>query len=210
MSAQEALNYQPGLRITKGATFSQNDVYRYSLRRAWGPGPMVAFIGLNPSTADALQDDPTIRRCIGFARDWGYDALVMLNLFAYRSTDPKGLLDADDPIGPANDYVIDAVCQQAGLVVEAWGSFPLARDRAVTLRSRLILDGDCCVLGRTKEGHPRHPLYMPKTAVPLGGLFDSPARTPSYDLAARSDSGALSTEQAGRVRAATAEPEEKS
>lgn len=167
----------PG-QVTRGATFSRDERYRYTLRRAWGSGPFVAFIGLNPSTADATEDDPTIRRCVRFARDWGYDGLVMLNLFAYRATDPKALLTAEDPVGPGNDQVLAAICEQAALIVEAWGCFRLGIERARTDEVRYALGRDSCVLGRTKDGHPRHPLYMPAAARPVGGLFQTPAALP--------------------------------
>jgi hypothetical protein len=166
----------PGVTL-RGATFSSCGTYRYTLRRAWGAGPIVAFIGLNPSTADAMKDDPTIRRCVRFARDWGFDGLVMLNLFALRSTDPNALLAADDPVGPGNDEVLAAVCEQAALTVEAWGAFPRASERARQLDRVGILQ-NAAVLGRTKDGHPRHPLYMPADARPVGGLFQTPAVLP--------------------------------
>jgi hypothetical protein len=78
--------------------------YRYSLFRVWNPKfPSVMFVGLNPSTADEQEDDPTVRRCVGFARKWNFGGLILVNLFAYRSTDPAGLLEAEDPVGPGND-----------------------------------------------------------------------------------------------------------
>lgn len=173
--------------VTRGATFSDSQRYRFTLRRAWGSGPLVAFVGLNPSTADATEDDATIRRCVRFAKDWGYDALVMLNLFAYRARDPKQLLEVDDPIGVGNDEVLAAVSLQASLVIAAWGAFPLARDRAH--RAYDLLGPDVCVLGRTKDGHPRHPLYMPADAVPLGGLFQTPAKLPRDVTTSRKEGG---------------------
>jgi hypothetical protein len=112
---------------------------------------------LNPSTADALVDDPTVRRCAGFTRSWGYSSLAVLNLFALRATDPGELLDAEDPVGPGwNDHLRTAV--EADLVVCAWGaSVPFARDREVLDMLRGV---DLYCLGLTKQGYPRHPLYV--------------------------------------------------
>src|SRR5687768_16866498 len=114
----------------RGARFSACRTYRFELWRIWDEdGPKLNVIGLNPSTADENLDDPTIRRCIGFARDWGFGGLVMTNLFAYRSTDPKGLAAVDDPVGPNNDYHLEiAAC--SGTPLAAWGAHPLARERA--------------------------------------------------------------------------------
>lgn len=140
--------------------FSEDRIYRYQLRRDWDETlPVVAFIGLNPSTADETQDDPTIRRCIGFAKAWGYGGLVMLNLFAFRATDPKVMRAASDPIGPDNNVHICAVAKEAEAVVAAWGTggAHLNRDFAV----RRMLHGNIGSLGFTNKGHPRHPLYVP-------------------------------------------------
>ena len=113
---------------------------------------------LNPSTADARRDDPTIRRCMGFARLWGYSVLEVRNLFAWRATDPRELLTAPDPTGgPRGDRELQAVAK-ADLVIAAWGArVPFARDREA-----LALLGGCDLkcLGRTRNGQPRHPLYV--------------------------------------------------
>lgn len=147
------------------AYFSPCRTWRYSLTRDVAPltgEGTVAFIGLNPSTADEVEDDPTIRRCIGFARAWGYAQLKMLNLFAFRSTDPAGLLDAEDPVGPENDCVIAKVIGGSELVVCAWGAFP-ADGRVAAV---LPLVGSAKCFGLTKNGSPRHPLYV-ASATPL-------------------------------------------
>src|SRR5581483_9586135 len=96
--------------------------YRYSLARFFGDGGVVNFIMLNPSTADAETDDPTIRRCLGFAKAWGYGTLVVTNLFAYRATDPAELAKAGDPVGPDNDTRLWSEAQLSDLVVCAWGN----------------------------------------------------------------------------------------
>lgn len=150
--------------------FSSADLegaYRYSLTRAWGaPKPSICWIMLNPSTADAGQDDPTIRRCVGFSQRWGAGALIVVNLFAYRATDPCALLTADDPVGPRNDQEILRAAGSATEVIAAWGRLGQSlrgRDKDVLgLIPRPVL-----CLGLTQEGYPRHPLYMPKDAVPM-------------------------------------------
>lgn len=140
------------------AVFSPCRTHRYSLSRAWNLKlPSVMFVGLNPSTADEQEDDPTVRRCVGFARQWNFGGLVLVNLFAYRSTDPAGLLGADDPIGPGNDKHIVACARGAERVVLAWGTKGILFDRDQRVLS--LLPGAHC-LGVTKDGHPKHPLYL--------------------------------------------------
>jgi len=143
------------------ARFSDDLLYRYTLERQLlgGTRRRVNFIGLNPSTADGSFDDPTIRRCIGFARR-GFDHLVMTNLFAWRSTDPAGLWDADDPIGPTNDRHLVHQAVAADLVVAVWGSSvrSLSRDRVTDVMAILPWRIHC--LGVTRDRMPRHPLYL--------------------------------------------------
>ena len=144
---------------SSGATFSPDRVYRYHLWRTWAPGPRLVVIGLNPSTADETVDDPTIRRCLGFARSWGLVGLDMLNLFAFRATDPRGLRSAKDPVGPHN---IRTLLQFVGVgapelvVLAAWGANTLARPRGVAL-ARMCPRLVC--LARNADGSPKHPLY---------------------------------------------------
>jgi hypothetical protein len=149
------------------AHFSRCRTWRYWLSRYVGPGEAgthslerrrVAFIGLNPSTADETQDDPTIRRCIRFAHDWGFSFLDMLNLYAWRSTDPLAMFIAAkdaDIVGPENDKVIADVCRRADLVIVAWGARGDGRADAV-----LDIVGAAHCLGYTQDGLPRHPLYI--------------------------------------------------
>ncbi len=140
------------------ATFSSCRRYRYSLERRWDKGlPTVMFIGLNPSTADETVDDPTIRRCIGFAINWGYGSLIMTNLFGLRSTDPRGLLNVKDPIGRCNDMWLDRAYSTSDLVVAAWGAKGHLFERDLQVSKRLE---DLHCLGTTKGGHPKHPLYL--------------------------------------------------
>lgn len=150
------------------ATFSADRVFRYTLTRTWdADGPVANFLMLNPSTADAFALDPTNRRCVGFAQRWGFGALVTTNIFAFRSTDPKVLRTAPDPIGPANDEAIIDAARSADLVVAAWGNHGvlLDRGRQVTelLRSASV---DLQILRMTGAGHPGHPLYLDGSASP--------------------------------------------
>ena len=146
-----------------GATLSDDGTYRYRLHRTWDTAkPTLAFIMLNPSTADATDDDPTIRRCLGYAKDWGYGRLVVGNLFALRSTDPANLKDHSDPVGPANDEHLQAICDEADRVVVAWGTKGTLHGREQAVAD--ALDADLYALNTTKDGHPNHPLYQPKDA----------------------------------------------
>lgn len=142
-----------------GAEISACSHYRYDLWRRWGDGPYVLFIGLNPSTADASDDDPTIRRCKRFVSDWGYSAMHMANLFAYRATNPKDMLKASDPIGIDNDTTLASLASRAGVIVCAWGAMGghMNRDNACV---ELLSGYNLKCLGVTKAGQPRHPLYI--------------------------------------------------
>jgi hypothetical protein len=161
--------------IRCGATFSDDRLYRYTLTRTWkysGPfilGPIVRFVGLNPSTADETIDDPTVRRCMGFARDWGAAGMVMLNIFAFRATDPKEMKRAEDPIGEDNDRTIRTwATTMRSSVVACWGAHGdhLLRGRHVTALLRDACGDRLQVLGLTKDGHPKHPLYLSRATEP--------------------------------------------
>ena len=141
------------------AEISADGMYRYFLSRRWSSAPLsVAFIGLNPSTADAEQNDPTIRRCIRFAEDWGAGALFVVNLFAYRSTLPAALRIVSDPIGPKNDEWLERAVNRADLVVAAWGNHGKLLDRGTAVSRRFRGKLQCLTL--TKGGMPGHPLYV--------------------------------------------------
>lgn len=146
--------------IHSGAEFSDCRTYRYLLWRIWewqGYANQIMFIGLNPSTADETEDDPTIRQCIRFARDWGYGGLLMMNAFAFCATDPKVMAAAEDPVGPGNDEAFGYRRSQVGLIVAAWGAHcPVERERRVCQ----VVGQTIHCLGRTKAGRPRHPLYL--------------------------------------------------
>lgn len=148
------------LFIKSGAIFSPCERYRYSLWRLWDETlPTLNVIGLNPSTATALIDDNTIRRCRAFAHRWGFGGLQMTNVYGWRSTDPRGLLTPHDPIGPENDFYLLSRAQHAGRVLVAWGAYPQAVTRSAEVLK--LLEGIHLVcLGRTKHGAPRHPLFI--------------------------------------------------
>ena len=150
-----------------GATCSPCRTYRYALWREWDASkPAVVFCGLNPSTADATQDDPTVRREINYARDWGFGRYVKVNAYGLRSSDPKGLWLVDDPYGPDNFLAIKAHAFRARLFVAAWGANIRERD-SLYLRRMLRLEGvKVHALKLTKSGQPSHPLYLPKTLRP--------------------------------------------
>ena len=146
------------------ALFSDCREYRYLLGRCWdGTLPSVLFICLNPSTADETTDDPTVRRCVGFAKTWGFGSVVIANLFALRSTDPFGLRSHPNPIGSENDEVLTRIGEACASIVFAWGCHGglLGRDQAM---SQMYPEAYC--LGKTKDGHPRHPLYLPANTQP--------------------------------------------
>ena len=143
-----------------GAVFSDDRVHRYTLTRVWDRSREVAmFIGLNPSTADETQDDPTIRRCTRFARDWGFGGLVMTNIFAFRSTDPNGMKAARDPVGPDNDDHILKMAMHAGVIVCAWGAHGVFMDRGLEV-VELLRGFKLKIFKTTKSGMPVHPLYQ--------------------------------------------------
>lgn len=150
---------------TSGAVLSADGRYRYRLWRELGDGPMgtVVFVMLNPSTADAEKDDPTIRKCKGFARQWGFRRLEVVNLFAWRATNPKELPKVDEPIGLENDRTIDERCIAAEWVICAWGSdkFGQRRAREVVARLRRLDIHLRCLRKSTTDGPPWHPLYVP-------------------------------------------------
>lgn len=165
-----------------GARLSACGAYRYELTREWGRpmfgiGGRCLFVMLNPSTADGSEDDPTIRRCLGFAAQWDFDSLEVVNLFALRATDPAELYKHPDPVGPENDAAILAAAARANQIVVAWGGHGAHLDRAAAV-ARLLASYRLLALRTTREGHPGHPLYVPASA----GLIEW--WVPATDLAA--------------------------
>lgn len=162
----------PNLNITdaqsrSGAAISQDGKYRYALWRKWAPGPVCPWIMLNPSTADATQDDPTIRRCLGYARDWGFSGIVVVNLFSLRATDPAELRAARDPIGPETAMYHWNILKLCSRVVCAWGAHGSINGRGREVKVNLNLIGVLpYVLKLTKGGEPAHPLYLKGNLIP--------------------------------------------
>jgi hypothetical protein len=143
------------------AIISRCGLYRYSLTRTWDTGQTLAWVMLNPSTADADQDDATIRRCIAFSQSWGYGRLVVVNLFALRATDPKELKSAADPIGPGNDVHLMSTLHFADAILCAWGVGGELHGRGERIKERLrAAKLSACCLGLTRGGQPKHPLYV--------------------------------------------------
>jgi len=152
--------------MKKSAAFSQCRKYRYTLWRLWGglfSSGYAMFVGLNPSTADETNDDPTVRRCIRYARDWGYAGLCMTNIFAYRATLPDDMKEVIDPVGPDNNRALIDVSRHAKIVIAAWGVHGSHLGRDEEIRKMIP---ELYYLKLTKEGFPGHPLYLSKTLKP--------------------------------------------
>jgi hypothetical protein len=158
---------------TGEATFDAEGKYRYLLSRRWNSNlPRIGFIMLNPSSADGERDDPTLRRCCGFARRWGYGAVDVTNLFALRSPHPPALRNQDDAVGPKNDDYLRKVAEEVDMLVVAWGNGGALRGRATQVRT-LIGGRPAFCLGVTAQGEPRHPLYV-QSATTLSPLPTAP------------------------------------
>lgn len=139
--------------------------YRWILGRRWADGPVVAMVGLNPSTADGTCDDPTLRRAMGFAERAGFGALWVVNLYAYRTPKPAALWRADDPMGPGNATWRGRAIDRADAWWAAWGNAGHGAEA-----DALLARGDALVLGWTGQGAPKHPLYVPAvTSLRPGG-----------------------------------------
>lgn len=150
------------------AVISACGLYRYCLTREWGDAVrrrVALWVMLNPSTADALQDDPTTRRCIGYSKAWGFDGLIVVNLYAYRATQPAELWKAPDPVGPDNDDYILASAARASIIIAAWGS-NANPERAAKVSTLLRQRGRLHALALTKDRKPKHPLYLPGALRP--------------------------------------------
>jgi len=153
--------------MRRRARWSRCRRYRTALLREWAPElPRIAFVGLNPSTADGRTDDPTSRRCIDFTRRLGGGSLVLLNLYGFRATHPRDLWAASEPVGPGTDRVMREELGACTLAVACWGAVPAAAQARVdVVVARLVRSGlPLRALGTTRAGHPRHPLYLRKDA----------------------------------------------
>jgi len=149
---------------SSGAVFSSDRRYRFALWRTWDTGNgTVAFIGLNPSAADEHVNDPTIRRCIGFARSWGYRGLLVGNLFALCATRPEQLKAGGNPVGTGNDLWLERLAQASVRLLVCWGTHGafMDRDRAFCANRE-----DLYCLRRNRDGSPAHPLYIRKDQRP--------------------------------------------
>ena len=149
--------------LCRAAGLSQDEQYRYWLQRVLPTGSgIVCFVGLNPSTADTLRDDPTIRKAVGFARLWGFQSIWMANIHAYRATNPKALRKTEDPVGPENREWLVGMIEQADLAIAAWG-----RERltcyAQTLAGWVLSQEKVRCLGQNQDRTPKHILYLPYT-----------------------------------------------
>ncbi|MEO0378938.1 MAG: DUF1643 domain-containing protein [Pseudomonadota bacterium] len=151
------------------AVYSDCERYRYSLTRVWNDkGRRVLFVMLNPSTATEVQNDPTVERCERRARHLGFGAFQVTNIFAWRATDPRDMKAASDPVGPDNDAALRAGTQWADEIIAAWGTHGAHLDRGAAVASLLQgADAPLFHLGLSKEGHPKHPLYLPYAQEPL-------------------------------------------
>lgn len=158
---------------TGGAVFDRNKKYRYLLWRSLGENGRanssrsMLLVMLNPNTADELRNDPTIRRCIGFANAWGYNRIEVVNLFAYRAREPVMLKSAVKPIGIHNDQIIRQRAKDAALRIVAWGNHGRLFERDHQVMELLAEFGPVFCLGKTKSGSPKHPLYLRSDAEPL-------------------------------------------
>jgi hypothetical protein len=160
------LDFQSGVK--RGAVISDDGKYRYRLWREWDPTlPTCCFVMLNPSTADANMDDPTIRRCMAFARREGCGRLEVVNLFAWRATDPqelRALNDFDKACGPDHEKHLGDATLKAKIIVAAWGACASFGKRGSALQAAMGQARDhglpIFCLGKTKDGYPKHPLYL--------------------------------------------------
>ena len=150
----------------KDAVLSEDRVYRYALRRIWDESKKrVLFIGLNPSTADEVEDDTTVKRCISYAKQWGFGGIIIGNLFAYRATNPLEMIKASDPIGNENDSWLKKLANEADLIVGVWGNSGQFKGRSIKVVS--MLQNLYC-LQITAKGEPHHTRGLP------GGLVAIP------------------------------------
>lgn len=151
------------------AVYSDCKRYRFTLTRVWDEtGGAVHFVMLNPSTATEEQNDPTVERCERRARTLGFGRFRVTNIFAWRDTDPMGLRRSQEPVGEGNDAAIQEGLAWADQTIAAWGTHGALLDRGATVRAILSASKRTIhVLGLTKAGHPKHPLYLPYAQTPF-------------------------------------------
>ncbi len=154
--------------IERDAVISDCGRYRYLLRRVWNyDRPRALLVMLNPSTADAEVDDPTIRSCVRLLDVLAYGSFEVVNLYGWRATDPKELAKVDARIGPDNDRIMEGAIHRCDITVCAWGAHRDAADRGRRVAEKIMaIRPAVFCFGKTKAGHPRHPLYI-KTGTAL-------------------------------------------
>lgn len=153
------------MRFTNtGAHFSECRTWRYALWREWDSHRgFVLFVGLNPSTANEVENDTTISKCVGFANKWGFGGIYMLNLLSFCATQPERMLSASDPVGPENDSTFNLYSSKSNLIVAAWGgSVPMRERVRLNLNTRIDnvlrnINTEVRCLGKTQDGSPKHP-----------------------------------------------------
>lgn len=146
--------------MKKDAVLSECSQYRYSLSRIWDETkPIIGFIALNPSTADHVEDDRTISRCINFSKLWGFGGFYMLNLFAYRATKPSDMMQSDSPIGSENNKYILELNNKVEKIVVCWGDKGRHKSRAREV-IKLLSNNDLYCISINNSGEPKHPLYI--------------------------------------------------
>lgn len=151
--------------INNECVFSPDRKYRYTLWRVWEPNKQYCmFIGLNPSKADEIVNDNTVRRCINYSKDWGYGALCMTNIFAWRETKAELMLLEKEPIGKENNKYLLECAKNAGIVIAAWGNHGKHLNRGNYVKS-MIPNLHCLKI--SNEGNPWHPLYLKKDLKPI-------------------------------------------
>ena len=152
--------------MEKGAKISKDGQYRYTLWRIWDNElPLVMFLMLNPSTADGKKDDPTIKKCMAYAKAWGCGGIWVGNLYAYRSSSPSVLNIVNDPIGPKCDLYLEKMAKKCDLIIAAWGNNNPSKGRVNQVRN--IVGGNLDCLEISKSGQPKHPLYLKKNLRPI-------------------------------------------
>ena len=163
------------------ATFDISRTYRYGLTRVWDrDGTRVNVLMLNPSTADAFVLDPTVRRCVSFARAWGCGSLEVTNLFAFRSTDPRAMVAYGDPVGDGNDAAILGAARRSDRVVVAWGTRGCHLGRAGEVTQLLAgLGVEAEALGVTRSEQPAHPLYLGRDTLPVRWAYPTAPPEPA-------------------------------
>lgn len=153
-------------KIIKGAKFSEDGKYRYGLHRIWNNSkPKVLFILLNPSTADSLENDKTIGKCVKYAKDWGYGGIYVSNIFAYKSVNSSDLLNVENPYGEDNDYYRLEMADKSSLIVCAWGNSDIIKKLKPNLDFSSIKK-PLHVLDLSKDGTPKQPLYLKSNLKP--------------------------------------------